>query len=174
MELNLNLSRVVQSFPKEDIMKKEHSERHPEISVATPEDVGVISELNSQFHLDLQGFRWDQKDWILEEIEKGNYFIFRQGEEAIGALCLTLTVDSATIETIAVNKRMHGTGIGKRMVRYAREWAIKRGRSYVTVESFEKYNLESFYLNSGFSKDNPYIDNYKGEQYFRFKMKIDS
>lgn len=155
-------------------MKKEHTECHPEISIATPEDVGVILELNSQFHLDLPGFRWDQNDWILEEIEKGNYFIFRQGVEIIGALCLALTVDSAMIETIAVNKGMHGKGIGKRMVRFAQEWAIKHGRFYVTVESFEKYSLEGFYLNSGFSRDNPYIDNYEGEQYFRFKMKIDS
>ena len=144
-----------------------------EIMPATKDNIRDIVGLNGQFHLDIKGFKWDKPEWIKEEIEKGNYFVLKQGDKVIGAIdTQKLGSGDLYIEAIAVEPSQHGTGLGKRLIMFAKDMGQNLGCKKLTVESFQSYGLLDFYQKVGFKLDTPSIGYYEGKPFYRFVMHL--
>lgn len=150
----------------------EHLAKDVFISPANINDLDAIVKINSQLHIDLPNFIWDQKDWILEEIQNGNFFVFRQNGLIGGVICLEQSEDKLIIESLSVDKSEQGNGIGKKLVEFAFETARKNSIRKITVASFPEYNVKDFYLKCGFTPDNPPTDIFEGQIYNRFAANI--
>lgn len=130
-----------------------------------------ITLLNKQFHLDIPHFKWDSEKWISSEIKKRNYYILIDNENVLGAMNIEKSEKEYSISTIAIKKDMHGKNLGRKLIDFAKESAIKENVRLLTVDSFVDYNLEGFYTKCGFIKRKE-LGNYKGHSYFRFFMKL--
>jgi N-acetylglutamate synthase-like GNAT family acetyltransferase len=134
------------------------------------EDVNNIRSLNQQFHLNINNFKWDTKRWIISQVKKGNYYILKQGNLVLGAINIEKNKNEYIISTLAIKEDMHKKGLGKTLLDFAKEIAIKDKARSLSVSSFLKYNLEEFYTKCGFSKQE--VENYKGHPYITFSMKL--
>src|SRR5512146_453513 len=77
-------------------------------------DIPRISELNRQLNLELPGFeddRYDQESWISEEIGNENFFVLKEGAFVVGAISIIPSENELFIQTIAVDKDVHGKGL---------------------------------------------------------------
>jgi len=137
---------------------------------ATGADLTPIIELNKQFHLDIPNFKWDQAGWIAEEIKRGTFFVFKDKDLVIGALCLKPGKDELEIETIAIRKDFQGLNHGKTLIQFARDEAKRQTKLRLTVESFCSYNLGEFYKKCGFKVDDPPLGYFEDQPYSRFFM----
>lgn len=135
-------------------------------------DLEAIVKINSQLHMDLPNFIWDQKEWILEEIQNGNFFVFRDNGSIGGAICFSADENELEIESLSVSGYEQGKGIGKKLVEFAIEAARQKGIKKVTVESFPGYGVKDFYLKCGFVPDDPPTDIFEGEIFNRFVANI--
>ena len=140
-----------------------------EITNAKSENLEEIVELNKQFHLNIANFKWDTHEWINSEIMMGNYFILREADKVLGAICLESKDDGVHIETIAVKNELHRKGLGKKLISYAVDRAKKEGQRKLMVESFLDYGLEGFYTKSGFLKS-VLPRAYSGKKYNQYFM----
>ncbi|MFH1637037.1 MAG: hypothetical protein ABIB71_01275 [Candidatus Woesearchaeota archaeon] len=59
-----------------------------EILRASINDIPQIAELNRQLKLNIRGFVWDKPHWIKKQVKRGNYFVIREEEETLAAICL--------------------------------------------------------------------------------------
>ncbi len=141
------------------------------ITKARKEDAEEIALLNKQFHLNIPDFRWDSEKWISSEIEKGNYYILLENTQILGAMNLEKYKKEYVVSTIAIKEDQHGKNLGRKLIDFAKENAIKENIHLLTVDSFVDYNLEGFYTKCGFIKRKE-LGNYKGHPYFRFFMKL--
>jgi GNAT superfamily N-acetyltransferase len=89
----------------------------------------------------------------------------------LGAINLEKDKEEYSISTIAIKEDMHGKNLGKKLIDFAKEKAIKENVNLLTVDSFVEYNLERFYTKCGFTKKDR-LGNYKGHPYLRFFMKL--
>ena len=110
------------------------------ITKATQADLKAIVGLNKQFHLNTPGFMWDKKAWVSEEIEAGNFHVLKNHNSTYGAVCIHtdlsgLLKSNAYIETIAVRKDMHGNGLGKQLIDFAKDKAKKEGKERLVIHS---------------------------------------
>jgi GNAT superfamily N-acetyltransferase len=141
-----------------------------EILRAIPNDADRIVELNRLFHIDIPNFKWDTPEWVLEETYKKSYFKGMEGDKLVSAMCLKTLKDRLCIEAIAVERLLHGKGIGKAMVNFAKNYAIEKDIRFLCVDSFQKYGLEKFYSSCGFRIVGTEI--YEGHKYNQFSMQI--
>ena len=158
---------------KEKIHSRKSSRESPKIKNifnATEVDLTTIIELNEQFHLDIPNFKWDKARWISEEIKKGTFFVLKDEDLVIGAICLKPAKDELRIETIAIRKDFQGLSHGKTLIQFARDEAKRQTKFRLTVESFCSYNLGEFYKKCGFKVDDPPIGYFKNQPYSRFFM----
>lgn len=147
------------------------SSGHQQITIANKEDVNDILRLNSQFHLDIRDFEWDQPDWIKEKINKGHYFVLKQENQVLGAIDIeNINKEELYIETIAIDPDHHGSGLGKKLISFAKNKAQEMGCKKITVESFQDYKLLDFYKKVGFQLDDPPIGYHNGQPFHRFIM----
>jgi N-acetylglutamate synthase-like GNAT family acetyltransferase len=141
------------------------------ITKARKEDTKEIALINKQFHLEIPNFYWNSEKWVSSEIKKGNYYILVEESSILGAIALEKNKKEYEISTIAIKKEMHGKSLGKKLIDFAKEIAIKDKIPLLTVGSFVDYKLEEFYTKCGFTKENK-LGNYKGHSYFKFFMKL--
>lgn len=141
------------------------------ITKANKNDLGDIVTLNKLFHLDVPDFRWDTQKWVLEEIEQQNYFVLRENDNVVGAICIKFEGSIAYIETIAIKTDKHRSGLGKKLIQFAKEYSISKEKKELKVESFEDYGLKDFYKRVGFrlEKGREY---FHGKPYMVFSMKL--
>jgi N-acetylglutamate synthase-like GNAT family acetyltransferase len=130
-----------------------------------------ITLLNKQFNLDIPEFYWNSEKWISSEIEKGNYYVLLEDTQILGAMNLEKYKKEYVVSTIAIKENMQGKNLGRKLIKFAKETAIKENVHLLTVDSFVNYNLEGFYTKCGFTKRNK-LGNYKDYPYFRFFMKL--
>lgn len=150
--------------------EKEKTPKIKKIFKASEKDLTTIIGLNKQFHLDIPNFKWDQARWISQEIKKGTFFVFKDKDLVIGALCLKPAKDELTIETIAIRKGSQGLGYGQTLIQFARDEAKRQTRFRLTVESFCSYNVGEFYKKCGFKVDDPPLGYFEDQPYSRFFM----
>ena len=130
-----------------------------------------IVSLNRLFHLDIPGFKWDTSEWIEQEIDDQNYFILKKNGLVSGAICLKLYEEGADIETIAVLKDKQKSGIGRKLIEFAKEYSLKKGKSELRVDTFCEYRLEEFYEKCGFTKS-PETGSYCGKPSYSFAINL--
>jgi ribosomal protein S18 acetylase RimI-like enzyme len=152
----------------EEITKGQNNDEP--IVAAQVENTGDIARLNYQFHRDIKNFKWDKPEWIMKEIEKGNYFVMKQKGLITGAIDMQRSEDELYIETIAVDSIHHDSGLGRRLILFAKGTAEKLGCKKLTVESLQSYNLQGFYQKVGFVTDNPPLGYFQSEPFYRFVM----
>lgn len=139
---------------------------------AKVENADEIVSLNNQFHLDMSDFKWDTKEWIIQEIQKKMYYILVDDDNnVLGALHIGKYDNEYYISTIAVKKEIHGKGLGKKLIDFAKELSIKNNIHLLIVESYCEYNLETFYTKCGFTKEKE-IGVHEGYDYFKFFIKL--
>lgn len=143
------------------------------ISVAKKENLNDIVELNKQLHLDIESFKWDQPEYIKEEIRKGNYYVAKEGSQVVGAIDIQRPgVDELYIEVLVVDPKKHGFGIGKKLIAFAKNVARRWKCKKLTVESFQSYNVQGFYKKVGFRLDTPPVGYCEGLPFHRFVMDL--
>ena len=134
-------------------------------------DLQEITRLNKQFSLDIPDFCWDNEKWISPEIRKGNYYVLVEDNLTLGAMNIKKYKKEHHILTIAIDKEMHGKSLGRKLIEFAKENAIKAKVEKLTVNSFVDYNLDAFYTKCGFNKESE-LGKYGGYPYFKFFMQL--
>lgn len=144
----------------------------PEIEPAVVGDSEQVLSLNRQLHVKNEAFdpvdQWDQKDWTLEEIESGNFFIFRENGQILGAISFESMGDYLKIPTLAVADGAHGMGIGKKLLEFATQKATDENFKSIRINSYKFLNVRDFYLKCGFKFAEPAEESFKGEEYWCF------
>lgn len=138
------------NLPMSNYLDSERRFRGASIEPADIQDLESIERINKQLHLDDPDFKWDQKEWISEEIRNGNFFVLRQNGLVCGAICLIPKEGQLTIETIAVDKEKQRIGFGRKLIEFAFNNARKGNMTKVGVGSFIYYEAKDFYLKCGF------------------------
>jgi len=128
-------------------------------------------ELNKLFHLDIPGFKWDTREWVIGEIEDNNYFVFEKGGETTGALCINVDDCDAYVEAIAVRGNLHKTGVGRKLISFAKKYAANEGKSKLRVESFCEYGVDGFYEKLGFVSGDE-TETFEGKSYDHFSLNV--
>lgn len=143
------------------------------ITRASLSDVNQIAVLNRQFHLDMPYFPWDTPEWIEQEIRAGHYYVIRDADGIVGALCLHTNSQSgvAEIEAMATRANLHGQGIGRLLVEYAITLSRALNLRSLTVGSFCAYGVRPFYEKCGFTCAAE-TRQYQGHQYFSFSLTL--
>jgi len=159
----------MQSSNEFDIKDKLNNQK---ITVANNDDLKDIVRLNQQFHRDIKGFKWDKPEWINSEIQKGNYFVFKRGADIFGAIDIQKFDNEMYIEAIAVEPNQHRSGIGVKLIDFAKKIAQESNCKKLTVESFQSYNLLDFYQKIGFELDNPSVGYHEGQSFHRFVINL--
>lgn len=142
-----------------------------EIILAKLDDLESITSLNSQFHLEIDNFKWDTPKWISQEIKQGHYVLLKEKNDTLGAMCLEPKEDIMYIQTIAVQQKLHKKGLGRNLINYAKIHAKKERSKKIVVESFLDYNLEGFYTKCGFLKSY-FTQEYGGKKYNHYFMYV--
>jgi len=96
---------------------------------------------------------------IIEKPETGVIFVARHDSVPIGMLSLLFTVSTAEggpacwLEDMVLHPDLRGSGLGKRLLRYAIEWASKRGFARISLLT-DKTNEDAirFYRRQGFAE----------------------
>jgi N-acetylglutamate synthase-like GNAT family acetyltransferase len=142
------------NLPMPNYLDSEQRFRGASIELADIQDLGSIERINKQLRLDVPDFKWDQKEWISEEIKNSNFFVLRQDGLVCGAICLIPKEKHLTIETIAVDKEKQRIGFGRKLIEFAFKNARKGNMTKVGVGSFIYYGAKDFYLKCGFRLEN--------------------
>jgi predicted N-acetyltransferase YhbS len=130
------------------------------LRLAGETDVDDIQRISSVLTLDIPGFRWDQKDYIEQQVAKGNYYVLElQGEVvAIISTCVESrrgflgASKTGFINALAVEPARQRSGLGKLLIEFAMGHAKENGATSLVVESFEQYGLLDYYPKFGFQK----------------------
>ncbi len=130
------------------------------LRLAEKTDVNDIQRISRVLTLDIPEFRWDQKNYIEEEIAKGHYYVLEL-EGKVVAIISTF-VESKTgffgasktgfINALAVEPTKQKSGLGKLLIEFAIGHAKDNGATSLVVESFEQYGLLDYYPKFGFKK----------------------
>ncbi|MBL7101084.1 MAG: GNAT family N-acetyltransferase [Nanoarchaeota archaeon] len=150
---------------------------------AMMKDVGPIALINRQFceafkkhDSEIPIIKYQTQDWVLDEIEAGNLYVFKDKSEVLGSMCLymsmkNLSPDESYIESLAVRSDKHRNGYGRKMIHFAKRKSRNEGKRLLTVESFCLYDVKDFYIKCGFELE-PELGECGGHKYYRFFMKL--
>lgn len=138
---------------------------------ANKTDLESIVNLNKQFHLDFPWFKWDTIEWVEETIDNGDYYVMKDNDVVIGSICLKTLYNVCDVETIAVQKDKHKSGVGRELIEFAIEFAKKEGKNKLNVGSFCEYGTKGFYEKCGFITESK-LSKYRRHPYYRFSMDI--
>lgn len=141
------------------------------ITPAELKDAEAIQAINAVLHLDIPHFRWDQLEFISEEINKGHYYVLKRDHAIVAAISLFDLNDAIVIDTIAVAKTHQQRGLGRKLIEFAEAMAKQKYKSEVRVSSFIEYNNRGFYEQCGF-KALPKTQIFHGYLYYDFVKSI--
>ena len=138
---------------------------------AKDSNIKDILKLNAQIHVDTPLFQGSSKVWVEEQVKNGNYFLMQDRNEICGAICLLEKDGQFHLETIAVDEKQHGKGIGTQFIDFAKTKARENGFGSLYVDTYCEYNVDSFYERCGFRKI-PTFAKYRGKPYHRFTVNV--
>lgn len=101
----------------------------------------------------------ESREQYVKDCEEQIFVVAKEAEKEIGFICLKETgKDTVEVAVMGVLKEYHRNGIGKELIKAAKDIAIERGYSFLQVktvqmgfyEDFDKTNL--FYRNVGFKE----------------------
>jgi predicted N-acetyltransferase YhbS len=130
------------------------------IRLADKTDVNDIQRISSVLTLDVPGFKWDQRDYIEQEIAKGNYYVLELEGKVVAIISTGVesktglfgTSKTGFINALAVERTKQKSGLGKLLIEFAIRHARENGATSLVVESFEQYGLLDYYPKFGFKK----------------------
>jgi len=130
-----------------------------------------IVRLNRGFHLPFPWFIWDRLNWVREEIREGNFFVAKEGNRILGAICLKISPKEGRIDTLAVRRDSRRLGVGRKLVAFAKRRTRKEEGKRLIVSSFISYGVGGFYERCGFKKSSE-IYWYRNQPCHRFRMNV--
>lgn len=130
------------------------------LRLAEKTDVDDIERISRVLTLDIPEFRWDKRDYIEQEIAKGNYYVLELEGKVAAAICTFVESKpgffrarkTGFISALAVEPTKQKSGFGKLLIEFAIGHAKENGATSLVVESFEQYGLLDYYPRFGFKK----------------------
>lgn len=141
------------------------------IRKANFEDAKVIAGIVQALFLDIPDFVWTAEDYIGKQVERGEYFIAEENGKAVGVVSLRDRNRIMYIETLVVAKDAQSSGIGSKLVEFAKKFAEDKGFKILRATSFYEYGVKDFYIKNGFQLlDEP--GEYSGHKFHRLEFKV--
>lgn len=141
------------------------------IKKAKLEDIAAIKSIANLLYLDISGFDWNKEDFIKSQIEKGEYYVAEENEKIIGITSLRDRNGRLYIETLAVAKDIQSSGLGKKLVEFAKQFARDNNFKILRTTSFYEYEVKDFWIKQGFRLlDEP--GEYGGHKFYRFQFRL--
>ena len=148
------------------------------LRLAKKTDVNDIQRISSVLTLDIPEFRWDKRDYIEQEIAKGNYYVLELDGNAVATISTSVesktgflgAYKTAFINALAVEPAKQKSGLGKLLIEFAIGHARENGATSLVVESFQQYGLLDYYPKFGFKK--VATRKFNSFPYYVFKMSL--
>ncbi len=141
------------------------------IRKAEPKDLSAIQHIANVLTLPITEFVWNSEDFIMRQVQNGEYFILEEHGEALGIISLRNLGKKIRIETLAIRDGFAANGYGRELLTFAKQYAKDQGFAVLQAYSFFEYNIKDFYLKHGFTLLD-YTGNYKGHQYYCFEVAL--
>jgi len=141
------------------------------IRKAVLEDAEKITEIAQVLYLDIPGFDWHQEDFIKKQVERGEYYIGEENGKAVGVISLRERNGMLYIETLAKAQDVQLSGVGKRLVEFAKNFARENNFKILRTTSFYEYGVKDFYIKNGF-RLLPESGEYGGHKFYRLEYEI--
>jgi GNAT superfamily N-acetyltransferase len=129
-----------------------------EIEKATPAHLEEIIRINKAFDIMSPGFMNEYR--TQDMIDLGCFYIVKEDDEVVGAMCLTENYDLMTVYTIAVDEGHRRRGVGRALIEFAVDEGKRRGDTTLEVTSNKLFKTKDFYLRCGFALEADYGDGY--------------
>lgn len=113
----------------------------------------ILEELTDWFEIA------ESREQFIKDCEEQIFVVAKEAEKEIGFICLKETgKDTVEVAVMGVLKEYHRHGIGRELIKAAKDIAIEKGYSFLQVktvqmgyyEDYDKTNL--FYCNVGFKE----------------------
>lgn len=113
----------------------------------------ILEELTDWFEIA------ESREQFIKDCEEQIFVVAKEAEKEIGFICLKETgKDTVEVAVMGVLKEYHRHGIGRELIKAAKDIAIEKGYSFLQVktvqmgyyEYYDKTNL--FYCNVGFKE----------------------
>ena len=138
------------------------------IRLANLEDVKSIKQIADLLYIEMPDFVWNTEEFIEKQVEKGEYYLAEEGGKALGIISLRERNKMLFIETLAVARAIQSSGIGKKLVEFAKQFARENNFKVLRTTSFYEYGVKDFWIKQGFRLlDEP--GEYKGHKFFRLE-----
>ncbi len=141
------------------------------IRQAKDNDKKHIMDIAGKLSLDMPGFVWGQEDFIMRQIQAGEYFVVEEKDVIVGILSLRQTGKNIRIETLAIRDGFTSNGFGTQLLTFAKQYAKEKGFSMLQAYSFYEYNIKDFYLKQNFTLLE-YRGQYQGHPYYCFEVRV--
>lgn len=141
------------------------------IRQAVLEDVQAIKEIADLLYLDISGFDWNKEGFIGNQIKRGEYYVAEDDGKVAGVISFRERNEMLYIETLAVAKEAQSSGIGSKLVEFAKKFAEDKGFKILRTTSFYEYGVKDFYIKNGFRLlDEP--GEYNGHKFYRLECAV--
>lgn len=141
------------------------------IRKANLEDVKTIIEIARVLYIDIPDFVWTTEDFIKKQIEKGEYYMVKEAGKIAGIVSLRERNRMLYIETLAKAKDAQSSGIGKKLVEFAKQFARENNFKILRTTSFYEYGVKDFWVKQDFRLlDEP--GEYGGHKFYRFEFDL--
>jgi GNAT superfamily N-acetyltransferase len=144
-----------------------------EIVKASEQDIETILSLNQLLHVEASEFKGNTYDFVKCEVDAGNYFVVKDREKVIAAVCVSPRDEGMYLETIAISEEYQRKGIGSDLIEHAKKVTQDHGSDKLLVDTYCQYSADVFYTKCGFRKM-PTWAKYKGKPYHKFVMELPS
>jgi GNAT superfamily N-acetyltransferase len=144
-----------------------------EIVKASAQDIEVILSLNRLLNVEASEFKGNTREFVKQEVEKGNYYVVKDRGAVVAAACISPRDEGVYLETLSVSEAYQKKGIGSELIGHARKVTQEHGCDKLLVDTYCQYSADVFYTKCGFKKI-PTMAKYKGKPYHKFLMKLPS
>lgn len=138
---------------------------------ATLEDLKTIKETAGLLYIEMPDFVWNTEEFIKGQIERGEYYVAEDEGKVVGIVSLRERNGMMYIETLAVAKTVQSSGIGSKLVEFAKEFSRKNNFKIMRTTSFYEYGIKDYWVKQGFRLlDEP--GEYSGHEFYRFELNL--
>ncbi len=142
-----------------------------DIRKALPEDIEMIAKIAQALYLNIPDFVWTTEKFIINQIERGEYYLAEENRKIIGITSLRERNGMLYIETLAVAKNIQSKGVGSGLVEFAKRFARENNFKILRTTSFYEYGVKDFWIKQGFRLlDEP--GEYNGHKFYRLEFEV--
>lgn len=120
------------------------------IRKANLKDIRPIKEIADLLYLEMPDFLWNTEGFIGKQIERGEYYVAEENGKAVGIMSLRDRNKILYIETLAVAKNSQSSGVGKKLIEFAKQFSKNNDFKILRTTSFYEYGVKDFYIRQGF------------------------